>query len=242
MGSGTGVSGFPPPRMDYVERPPPRVNAEGYPVSPRGTVIRPPPTPPMARPVSDHEARFGATGSVPTGGERPEEPAKCIFELPKLPAPEIATSAVVCGNWVAQVRQVFVGLSPTAASWWSSVEMAAGIQYQKWLTADPIDRLLLDPATVTASFDSFWYQKVESRAVTLILAAVLAYIKDEAVSNRWLSTSAFMFRIQCLYQPGGSSERSMLLSHLVNPGVVKTTYGLGSIHVEKVAAELLQSA
>ena len=93
---------------------------------------------------------------------------------------------------------------------------------QKWLTADPIDRLLLDPATVTAPFDSFRYQRVESRAVTLILAAVPTYIKDEAVSNRWLTSSALMFRIQCLYQPGGSSERSMLLSHLVNPEVVKT--------------------
>ena len=189
----------------------------------RGTVIRPPPIPPlMTAPACEHEGMLGASGSGSAGSERPEEPAKYIFELPKLPAPEIATSAVVCGSWVAQVRQIFVGLSPTAASWWSSVEMAAGIQYQKWLTADPIDRLLLDPATVTAPFDSLRYQRVESRAVTLILAAVPTYIKDEAVSNRWLTSSALMFRIQCLYQPGGSSERSMLLSHLVNPEVVKT--------------------
>ena len=117
-----------------MERPPPRVNAEGYPVSCRETVIRPPPIPPipplMTAPACEHEGGLGASGSGSAGSERPEEPAKYIFELPKLPAPEIAASAVVCGNWVAQVRQIFVGLSPTAASWWSSVEMAAGIQYK----------------------------------------------------------------------------------------------------------------
>ena len=58
--------------------------------------------------------------------------------------------------------------------------------------------------------------------MTLILAALPAYIKDEAVSNRWLATTALLFRIQCIYQPGGSSERSMLLSHLVAPEVVKS--------------------
>ena len=30
------------------------------------------------------------------------------------------------------------------------------------------------------------------------------------------------FRIMCLYQPGGASERSMLLSQLVNPEASKT--------------------
>ena len=115
-----------------------------------------------------------------------------------------------------------MGLSPSASVWWSSVEQTAGVQYQRWLTADPIDRLLLDPATIIAPFDVARYQRVESRAVTLILSAVPGHIKDEAVSNRWLSSAALLFRIQCIYQPGGSSERSMLLSHLVNPEVVKS--------------------
>ena len=154
--------------------------------------------------------------------ERPEEPAKYIHELPKLPPPEITTSAVVCGNWVAQVRQILVGLSPTASTWWATVEQSAGVQYQRWLVADPIDRLLLDPSTVVAPFDGFRYQRVESRAVTLMLSCLPTQIKDEAVSNRWLSTASLLFRIHCIYQPGGSWERSMLLSQLVNPESVKT--------------------
>ena len=108
------------------------------------------------------------------------------------------------------------------STWWATVEQSAGVQYQRWLVADPIDRLLLDPSTVVAPFDGFRYQRVESRAVTLMLSCLPTQIKDEAVSNRWLSTASLLFRIHCIYQPGGSSERSMLLSQLVNPESVKT--------------------
>ena len=154
--------------------------------------------------------------------ERPEEPAKYIMEIPKLAAPELSNSAVTCGNWLAQLKQVLVGLSPSAWSWWASVEMAANHQYQRWLVADPLDRLMLDPSTAVASYDRMKYQRVESRAVTLILAAIPASLREEAVSNRWLSTASLLFRIQCVYQPGGSSERSMLLSQLVSPETAKT--------------------
>ena len=127
-----------------------------------------------------------------------------------------------CGNWLAQVRQIMVGLSPSASVWWSVVESAATTQYQRWLVADPLDRLLLDPSGVYAGFNLARYQRVESRAVSLVLAAIPGHIRDEAVSNRWLSTSSLIFRIMCLYQPGGASERSMLLSQLVSPEGART--------------------
>ena len=158
--------------------------------------------------------------------DKPEEPAKYIYEIPKLPAADISTSAVACGNWIAQVRQIFVGISPSSDQWWSAIERTAGQQYQRWLIADPVDRLLLDPATVVAVFDQHKYQRVESRAVSLVLAAVPQSVRDEAVSNRWLTTASLLFRIQCIYQPGGSSERAMLLSHLVSPEVAKS-FGTG---------------
>ena len=156
--------------------------------------------------------------------ERPEEPAKYISELPKLAAVDISSSAVMCGNWLAQLRQIVAGLSPSAVVWWQSVEQAASKHYQRWLIADPLDRLSLDPSGVIAAFDDeVKYQRVESRAVSLILAAIPQNLRDEAVSNRWLSTAALLFRIQCVYQPGGSSERSMLLSQLTVPESVTTT-------------------
>ena len=93
-------------------------------------MIRPPPGPPPTFPGFTREFSLAAGETRPVA-ERPEEPAKYIYELPRLAQAEISTSAVVCGNWMAQLRQVFIGLSPTAVSWWSSVEAAASTQYQK---------------------------------------------------------------------------------------------------------------
>ena len=42
------------------------------------------------------------------------------------------------------------------------------------------------------------------------------------VTNRWLSCASILFRVLCLFQPGGSSERSHLLSQLVTPDVWRT--------------------
>ena len=222
--------GFQTPRSSVLNR---QFDKDGYPVSPGGTVIRPPPGPPpdSPRPIVGESGNLGMSRGV-TQWDRPEEPAKYIHELPKLPPADLSTSAVACGNWVAQVRQIFFGLSPSAVVWWSSVEKSAGQQYQRWLTADPVDRLLLDPATVRADFDLSKFQRVESRAVSLVLAAVPQSVRDEAVSNRWLTTAALLFRVYCLYQPGGSSERAMLLSHLVSPENVKS-YGLGVAMLRK---------
>ena len=188
--------------------------SHGYPVSPAGTVIKPPPLPPPARAEFCPEPARGEPYSN-SGVERPEEPAKYIYEIPKLGPLDLASSAVACGKWIAQVRQVLIGLSPSAAIWWQAVEQAATYQYQRWLTADPLDRLMLDPSSVIASFNVARYQRVESRAVTLLLAAIPPGLRDEAVSNRWLTTASLLFRMQCVYQPGGASKRSMLLSQLV---------------------------
>ncbi|CAE7493604.1 RE2 [Symbiodinium natans] len=116
----------------------------------------------------------GVPGSSPTVAEGissfsapgafPEEPAKYIIDLPKLAAADLTTSAVTCGNWLAQTRQVFAGLSPSASVWFSSVEGAANASYQRWLVADPLERLALDPSTVVAHYDAVKYQRVESRA------------------------------------------------------------------------------
>ena len=193
-------------------------------------MIRPPPLPSTTL-LSERAPSAGAPGLGSSGcgnfrrdepGLRPEEPAKYISELPKLASAELATSAIVCGNWLAQVRQVLVGLSPSAGVWWQGVEGPVNIAYQRWLVADPLGRLAVDPASVKGEFDEYLYGRVESRAVTLLLAAIPANIRDDVVTNRWLSTTAILFRIFCLFQPGGSTERAHLLAQLVNPEVCKS--------------------
>ena len=209
-----------------------KIDPQGYPVSPGGTVIRPPPNPPnawtRAPTLVQGAPGLGGLGFTSTpekgvsGDARPEEPAKYISELPKLTSADLASSAVVCGNWLAQVRQIFQGLSPTADVWFTAVELAASQGYNKWLTADPLGRLALDPGSIVAVYDSVRFQRVENRAVSLLLASLPASVKDDIIMNRWFSTSAILFRILCLYQPGGSTERAHLLSQLVTPETCKS--------------------
>ncbi|CAE7427987.1 GIP [Symbiodinium sp. CCMP2592] len=131
---------------------------------------------------------------------RPEEPARYISELPKLNQSDLANSAVVCGNWLAQVRQIMVGLSMSASVWWQGVEGPATAAYRRWLVADPLGRLAVDPSTIVGDFDQHLYGRVESRSVSLLLAAVPQSIRDDVVTNRWLSSAAILFRLVRLIQ------------------------------------------
>ena len=231
-GSG-GAEGFCTPRGGVGSS---RFDSQGYPVSPGGTTIRPPPIPPPMSPrdSAGHlqvssvppEPRMDFARASPgiyegpghLGGlSRPEEPAKYIMELPKLAQVDLSSSAVTCGNWLAQVRQIFQGLSPSADVWFQAVELAANQGYARWLVADPLGRLAIDPGSVVASFDHQKFQRVESRAVTLLLASMPSSFKDDLVMNRWLSSASILFRVMCIWQPGGSSERAHLLAQLVQP-------------------------
>ena len=211
-----------------------RYDSEGYPVSPGGTSIRPPAYPPPASPrvppspLGDvyrgaprvPEGQFIGSGSSGLA-DKPEEPARYVDSLPKLAQADLSISAVTCGNWLAQVRQIFFGLSSGAVEWYGRVESAAYDAYHMWLVADPLGRLAVDPSSVVAGFDVYRFQRVESRAVTLLLAALPVSVKDDLVMNRWLSSASILFRVLCIWQPGGSSERAHLLSQLVQPETCK---------------------
>ena len=94
------------------------------------------------------------------------------------------------------------GLSPSATVWWKGVEGPANAAYRRWLVADPLGRLSLDPSTVVGEFDRHLYGRVESRAVTLLLAAIPQTVRDDVVTNRWLESASILFRVLCLFQPG----------------------------------------
>ena len=74
--------------------------------------------------------------------------------------------------------------------------------YQRWLVADPLRRLSIEPSSVLGEFDRHLYGRVESRAVSLLLAAVPQSVHDDVVTNRGLSSAGILFRVLCLFQPG----------------------------------------
>ena len=60
------------------------------------------------------------------------------------------------------------------------------------------------------------------RACAMILAALDQGVKAEMVARRTTQVATqIMFRLYTLYQPGGSTEKALVLNHLQNPNVVQ---------------------
>ena len=79
MALGADASGLPPPSRDYAEGLPEGLT-EGYPVSPRGTAIRPPPiSATVTSPGGEPTGRPAGVAAAVSGSERPEEPAIFIY-------------------------------------------------------------------------------------------------------------------------------------------------------------------
>ena len=128
---------------------------DGYPLSFGGRTIKPPPWVPVVASgagSSDARPNLSPNGFGNLGGSaevaKPEEPAKYISDLYKLVQTDLSNSAVVCGYFLAQIRQVLPGMSPTTDVWFNAVEVAASQAYNKWLTGrslrPPSSRPFLD--------------------------------------------------------------------------------------------------
>ena len=63
------------------------------------------------------------------------------------------------------------------------------------------------------------FQRLESRGVTMLLAAMPEELKKEIVASRRLEAAEVMYKLHCLFQPGGSAERTQILKNLVEPKV-----------------------
>ena len=112
-------------------------------------------------------------------------------------------------------------LSANATQWWSEGLAVSNEYYATWLAASPIDRVSLKPSRQDR-FDTGPFTRVEHRAVSLLLKAVPDAVKDEAVSQRRLSSIELVGLVLTTYQPGGLRERSALLKYLTAPETPQT--------------------
>lgn len=83
--------------------------------------------------------------------------------------------------------------------------------YEDWLPKDPLGRLRLQVKR-TETIEA--WPRTEKRAINMLLQAIPEKLKLELVSSRKLSVTQIMFKLFCLFQPGGQSERASLL-HLM---------------------------
>ncbi|OLP81592.1 hypothetical protein AK812_SmicGene37856 [Symbiodinium microadriaticum] len=148
------------------------------------------------------------------------------------PMPEIAEgteTALTFQDWLEVSSSVMSDISESSATWWQGVIGAVEQVYARWLTASPLEKLTIEP-TATEQWCTGRWLRVNARASSMLLAAMPSDLKGDMVSRRCTQDCVRMlYRLYTHYQPGGSAERSEVLSRLQSP--VDTT---GSDNLEGV--------
>ena len=148
------------------------------------------------------------------GAEAASETLRSL-ELPKLAE---NASTLNFGDWLAVVEPLMADLGTNSSEWWSIIMGHVQKTYETWLTESPLGRLRL---TIDIPEAAKGWPRTEKRAVTMLLQSLHEKLRTEMVSSRRLTTPQIMFRLFCIYQPGGQAERSSLLQLL-------TEFRLGS--------------
>ena len=115
------------------------------------------------------------------------------------------------GDWLALVEPMMADISYSSGVWWQQVMEAVRSAYDTWLKETPLGRL---KTQVELPSSALAWNRTEKRAATMLLQALPEKLRLELVSARKLTTPQIMFRLYCLYQPGGQAERTDLLRML----------------------------
>ena len=184
-----------------------------------------PTTPVYGPPGNADPGRDPWMGGVPMqieGGRDPYAPGDRVYwTLPVLDDPSAPEAATRAADWLELVRPLMADLSQGSASWWQRVEWEARSLYAKWTAMSAINRGLLIP-TMSSQLADIRFQRLESRAFSMLQAALPKAVKDELLATRTLTTVSAIFVTLKLYAPGGLAERNELLDSLTSLGVAKT--------------------
>ena len=156
---------------------------------------------------------------VPTGGASNLQP-----ELPKLPEQGQRTVRWMprIGWWrldpSSQISQQ--GLEDGGQLRWTAQWMSI-----RWLAADPLTRLRLQPPQPVRDpslGNPQIIERLEQRVTTILLPALPIELRRDLVANRQLWPGAVIFRVLRTYQPGGWGEKASVLQELTNPTSAET--------------------
>ena len=211
----SGTPGYTPGGTRVPEGPPPATLPHAVSFGPVTTTqlpaspISPPPLPPGYPDLWTHGTGLEACSGVS------EEPSRLVHHLPGLEVGD--NKSVATGDWLARIAPVMRSLSPSSNLWWAQVTAAASGFYDRWLHADPLQKLGIKSEAIGFKMDYGGLSRIEERGSILLLQALPTELQSEAVSVRGLSSAALLFLTMTRYQPGGSSEKSMILSYLTQP-------------------------
>ena len=132
-------------------------------------------------------------------------------ELPELSGGDL--TPLILGDWLEVVKPLMMDLSPQASRWWVLVVEESYRYYNEWRRATPMERLRISPESVVVRMDPTLH-RTEQRGISLLLKAIPSSVKETVIAERLLSTTGILFTLLKNFQPGGSSERTLLLKEL----------------------------
>ncbi|CAE7272645.1 TY5A, partial [Symbiodinium pilosum] len=171
--------------------------------------------------LRDRVSRLEDERSTSQAAWQSAERDRVYWTLPVLDDPSAPEAATRAADWLELVRPLMADLSQGSASWWQRVEWEARSLYAKWTAMSAINRGLLIP-TMSSQLADIRFQRLESRAFSMLQAALPKAVKDELLATRTLTTVSAIFVTLKLYAPGGLAERNELLDSLTSLGVAKT--------------------
>ncbi|CAE7306950.1 unnamed protein product, partial [Symbiodinium microadriaticum] len=94
--------------------------------------------------------------------------------------------------------------------------------YAKWLGSTPLERIQLQPQGHLGLSTGKW-TRVNARACTMLLQSLTDAVKQDLIARRVVQhATLIMFRLHTVYQPGGASEKTLVLNSLQSPAACET--------------------
>ena len=152
-----------------------------------------------------------------TEGTEPEAVKPGVTSLPELRAPDPETSPVEVQDWLQLLQAPMADLSDSSHDWWTKVQALAQSGYEQWANATPLERLAMK-APMDRKLEEGKFARLNSRAASMILASLDPTVRADLVMRRSTqSTTQIIYRVLTLYQPGGETEKRLVLDQLQSP-------------------------
>ena len=133
--------------------------------------------------------------------EGPEAVKPGTITLPMLREP-MDTAPIDPADWLTVIEPGMTDLSDSSGQWWELVVGEARQWYNKYIQLRPLQRTTytIEP---WAELKKVKWTRVEKRAISMMLTAVLTTVKEELVATRSLTPLRLLSKLMVLYQPGG---------------------------------------
>ena len=87
--------------------------------------------------------------------------------------------------------------------------------YDQWRSSTPLQRIQIRPK-LPDDLNERRFQRTEQRGVQMLLKSIPSAEQQELVTDRALSSTAFLYKLMVRFQPGGAGEKQILLKQLTS--------------------------